>query len=194
LTVTLLKANKKTLQINIMRKLKLQELNRVDKETFKKQPKTPLVLVLDNIRSGLNVGSAFRTSDAFGLEKIYLCGITATPPHKEILKTAIGASESVAWEHSETTLETVLKLKKAGFLVVAIEQVDQRTWLQDFPMDFGKKYALVFGNEVDGVSEEILPHLDACIEVPQMGTKHSLNISVCLGIVVWDFFKKIKYE
>jgi len=190
----LLKANKKTLQINIMRKLKLQELNRVDKETFKKQPKTPLVLVLDNIRSGLNVGSAFRTSDAFGLEKIYLCGITATPPHKEILKTAIGASESVAWEHSETTLETVLKLKKAGFLVVAIEQVDQRTWLQDFPMDFGKKYALVFGNEVDGVSEEILPHLDACIEVPQMGTKHSLNISVCLGIVVWDFFKKIKYE
>jgi len=191
---TLLKANKKTLQINIMRKLKLQELNRVDKETFKKQPKTPLVLVLDNIRSGLNVGSAFRTSDAFGLEKIYLCGITATPPHKEILKTAIGASESVAWEHSETTLETVLKLKKAGFLVVAIEQVDQRTWLQDFPMDFGKKYALVFGNEVDGVSEEILPHLDACIEVPQMGTKHSLNISVCLGIVVWDFFKKIKYE
>jgi len=177
-----------------MRKLKLQELNRVDKETFKKQPKTPLVLVLDNIRSGLNVGSAFRTSDAFGLEKIYLCGITATPPHKEILKTAIGASESVAWEHSETTLETVLKLKKAGFLVVAIEQVDQRTWLQDFPMDFGKKYALVFGNEVDGVSEEILPHLDACIEVPQMGTKHSLNISVCLGIVVWDFFKKIKYE
>ncbi len=177
-----------------MRKLKLQELNRVDNETFKKQPKTPLVLVLDNIRSGLNVGSAFRTSDGFGLEKIYLCGITATPPHKEILKTAIGASESVAWEHSETTLETVLKLKKAGFLVVAIEQVDQRTWLQDFPMDFGKKYALVFGNEVDGVSEEILPHLDACIEIPQMGTKHSLNISVCVGIVVWDFFKKIKYE
>ena len=177
-----------------MRKLKLQELNRVDNETFKKQPKTPLVLVLDNIRSGLNVGSAFRTSDAFGLEKIYLCGITVTPPHKEILKTAIGASESVAWEYSETTLETVLKLKKAGFLVVAIEQVDQRTWLQDFPMDFGKKYALVFGNEVDGVSEEILPHLDACIEIPQMGTKHSLNISVCVGIVVWDFFKKIKYE
>jgi 23S rRNA (guanosine2251-2'-O)-methyltransferase len=177
-----------------MRKLKLQELNRVDNETIKKQPKTPLVLVLDNIRSGLNVGSAFRTSDAFGLEKIYLCGITATPPHKEILKTAIGASESVAWEYSETTLETVLKLKKAGFLVVAIEQVDQRTWLQDFPMDFGKKYALVFGNEVDGVSEEILPHLDACIEIPQMGTKHSLNISVCVGIVVWDFFKKIKYE
>lgn len=177
-----------------MRKLKLQELNRVDNETFKKQPKTPLVLVLDNIRSGLNVGSAFRTSDAFGLEKIYLCGITATPPHKEILKTAIGASESVAWEHSETTLETVLKLKKAGYLIVAVEQVDRRTWLQDFKMDFGKKHALVFGNEVDGVSEDILPHLDACIEIPQMGTKHSLNISVCVGIVVWDFFKKIKYE
>ena len=177
-----------------MRKLKLQELNRVDNETFKKQPKTPLVLVLDNIRSGLNVGSAFRTSDGFGLEKIYLCGITATPPHKEILKTAIGASESVAWEHAETTLETILQLKKEGFLIVAIEQVDQRTWLQDFKIDFGKKYALVFGNEVDGVSEEILPHLDACIEIPQMGTKHSLNISVCVGIVIWDFFKKIKYE
>jgi tRNA G18 (ribose-2'-O)-methylase SpoU len=177
-----------------MRKLKLQELNRVDNDTYKKQPKTPLVLVLDNIRSGLNVGSAFRTSDGFGLEKIYLCGITATPPHKEILKTAIGASESVAWEYSETTLETILNLKKQGFQIVAIEQVDQRTWLQDFKMDFGKKYALVFGNEVDGVSEEILPHLDACIEIPQMGTKHSLNISVCVGIVVWDFFKKIKYE
>lgn len=177
-----------------MRKLKLQELNRVDNDTFKKQVKTPLVLVLDNIRSGLNVGSAFRTSDGFGLEKIYLCGITATPPHKEILKTAIGASEAVDWEYSETTLETILKLKKEGFIVVAIEQVDQRTWLQNFKIDFGKKYALVFGNEVEGVSEEILPHLDACIEIPQMGTKHSLNISVCVGIVVWDFFKKIKYE
>ena len=177
-----------------MRKLKLQELNRVDNDTYKKQPKTPLVLVLDNIRSGLNVGSAFRTSDGFGLEKIYLCGITATPPHKEILKTAIGASESVAWEHSETTLETILKLKKQGYVIVAIEQVDQRTWLQNFEIDFGKKYALVFGNEVDGVSDEILPYLDACIEIPQMGTKHSLNISVCVGIVVWDFFKKIKYE
>jgi 23S rRNA (guanosine2251-2'-O)-methyltransferase len=152
------------------------------------------VLVLDNIRSGLNVGSAFRTSDGFGLEKIYLCGITATPPHKEILKTAIGASESVAWEYSDTTLKTILKLKKAGFKIVAVEQVDQRTWLQDFIIDFGIKYALVFGNEVDGISEEILPHIDACIEIPQMGTKHSLNISVCVGIVVWDFFKKIKFE
>ena len=177
-----------------MRKLRLQELNRVDNEAFKKQPKTPLVLVLDNIRSGLNVGSAFRTSDGFGLEKIYLCGITATPPHKEILKTAIGASESVAWEYSDTTLKTILKLKKAGFKIVAVEQVDQRTWLQDFIIDFGIKYALVFGNEVDGISEEILPHIDACIEIPQMGTKHSLNISVCVGIVVWDFFKKIKFE
>jgi len=177
-----------------MRKLKLQELNRVDNEAFKKQPKTPLVLVLDNIRSGLNVGSAFRTSDGFGLEKIYLCGITATPPQKEILKTAIGASESVAWEYSDTTLKTILKLKKAGFKIVAVEQVDQRTWLQDFIIDFGIKYALVFGNEVDGISEEILPHIDACIEIPQMGTKHSLNISVCVGIVVWDFFKKIKFE
>lgn len=176
-----------------MRKLKLQELNRVDNETFRQQPKTPIVLVLDNIRSGLNVGSAFRTADGFGLEKIYLCGISATPPHREILKTAIGASESVAWQHFESTTDAILQLKEKGFKIIAIEQVDQRTWLQDFEVQKEEKYALVFGNEVDGVSEEVLPYLDSCIEIPQLGTKHSLNISVCVGIVVWDFFKKIKY-
>ena len=176
-----------------MRKLKLQELNRVDTSTFKKQEKAPIVLVLDNIRSGLNVGSAFRTADGFGLEKIYLCGITATPPHREILKTAIGASSSVDWEYSKTTLDAVSKLKSDGYKIIAIEQVDNRTWLQDFQTEDNEKYALIFGNEVSGVSEEILEHLDACIEIPQFGTKHSLNISVCVGIVVWDFFKKIKY-
>ena len=176
-----------------MRKLKLQELNRVEPEAFKKQPKTPVVLVLDNIRSGLNVGSAFRTADGFGLEKIVLCGITATPPHKEILKTAIGASESVAWEHHESTLEAIKLLKKARYKLIGVEQVDRRTWLQNFEVDDSEKYALIFGNEVDGLSEEVLPYLDACIEIPQLGTKHSLNISVCIGIVVWDFFKKIKY-
>ena len=174
-----------------MRKLKLQELNRVDAATFKEQEKTPIVLVLDNIRSGLNVGSAFRTADGFGLEKIYLCGITATPPHREILKTAIGATQSVEWEYHETTLEAVLSLKKQGYLLVAVEQVDERTWLQDFVVKNNQKYALIFGNEVNGVSDEILEHLDACIEVPQVGTKHSFNISVCVGIVVWDFFKKM---
>ena len=176
-----------------MRKLKLQELNRVDTKTFKEQSKTPVVLVLDNIRSGLNVGSAFRTADGFGLEKIYLCGITATPPHREILKTAIGASNSVDWEYSKTTLDAILLLKKEGFQIIAIEQIDKSILLQDFKLDKNQKYALVFGNEVTGVSDEILEHLDTAIEVPQVGTKHSFNISVCVGIVTWDFFKKISF-
>lgn len=176
-----------------MRKLKLQELNRVDTKTFKEQPKTPVVLVLDNIRSGLNVGSAFRTADGFGLEKIYLCGITATPPHREILKTAIGASSSVDWEYSKTTLDAILLLKKEGYQLIAIEQIDKSILLQDFQLDKNQKYALIFGNEVTGVSNEILEHLDAAIEVPQVGTKHSFNISVCVGIVTWDFFKKITF-
>lgn len=177
-----------------MRKLKLQELNRVDAATFKQQEKTPIVLVLDNIRSGLNVGSAFRTADGFGLEKIYLCGITATPPHREILKTAIGASQSMDWEYAKTTLDAILKLKSEGYQLVAVEQVDDRTWLQDFEIVDNQKYALIFGNEVTGVSEDILEHLDACVEIPQIGTKHSFNISVCIGMVTWDFFKKINYR
>ena len=172
-----------------MRKLKLHELNRTDVEGFKEQPKTPVVIVLDNIRSGLNVGSAFRTADAFALEKIYLCGITATPPHREILKTAIGASASMNWEHHKNTIDAILLLKEEGYKILAVEQVDERTWLQDFEIKTDEKYALIFGNEVSGVSEEVLPHIDACLELPQFGTKHSLNISVCLGIVVWEFFK-----
>ena len=145
--------------------------------------------MLDNIRSGLNVGSAFRTADAFALEKIYLCGITATPPHREILKTAIGASASMNWEHHKNTKDAIILLKNEGYKILAVEQVDERTWLQDFEIKTDEKYALIFGNEVSGVSEDVLPLLDACLELPQIGTKHSLNISVCLGIVAWEFFK-----
>lgn len=174
-----------------MRKLKLQELNRLDIESFKNTDKTPLVLVLDNIRSGLNVGSAFRTADAFALERIMLCGITARPPHREILKTAIGATQSMEWTYHEKTTEAVEQLKEEGYHVAAVEQAEGSTMLQDFTLPEGKKVALVFGNEVSGVSEEVMGMVDECIEVPQFGTKHSLNISVCIGIVVWDVFKKV---
>lgn len=176
-----------------MRKLSLKELNRVDVSTFKDQPKTPVVLVLDNVRSALNVGSAFRTADAFALEHIYLCGITATPPHREILKTAIGATESVSWSYHEEVSEAVANLKAGGYQVLGVEQVSDPIRLQDFQPAQGQRYALVFGNEVKGVSDEILPLLDACLEVPQYGTKHSLNISVCVGIVVWDVFSKLTF-
>jgi 23S rRNA (guanosine2251-2'-O)-methyltransferase len=176
-----------------MKKLSLRELKRVSQEDFKKQEKTPIVLVLDNIRSGLNVGSAFRTADAFALEKIYLCGITAQPPHREILKTAIGATEAMDWAYHTSTTELILQLKKEGIKVVAVEQADQSTMLQDFQIGPNEKIALVFGNEVKGVSDEVMAIVDECIEVPQFGTKHSLNISVCAGVVVWDLFRKIKY-
>ena len=176
-----------------MKKLSLQDLNRVSLQEFKEQEKTPLVLVLDNIRSGLNVGSAFRTADAFSLEKIYLCGITAQPPHREILKTAIGATESMDWQYQESTLETIQQLKSNGYQIIAVEQADKSTLLQEFNYQKGNKIALVFGNEVKGVSDEVMEKIDACIEVPQFGTKHSLNISVCIGVVVWDLFKQIRY-
>lgn len=172
----------------------MQELGRVDVETFKAQPKTPLVIVLDNVRSALNVGSAFRTADAFALEKVYLCGITAQPPHREILKTALGATESVEWEHLDDPAEAVLRLQKAGFRVVAIEQVENSVSLGDFKWADSAPLALIFGNEVAGVSEAALSTVDGALEVPQFGTKHSLNISVCIGIVVWDLFRQWKYE
>ncbi len=175
-----------------MRKLSLKELNRVSPDEFKQQQKVPIVLVLDNIRSGLNVGSAFRTADAFSLEKIYLCGITAQPPHREILKTAIGATNSMDWSYHSSTLEIVQDLKKEGYKIVAVEQAEQSIMLQDFRLESNEKIALVFGNEVKGVSNEVMGVIDACIEVPQFGTKHSLNISVCIGVVVWDLFKQIK--
>ncbi|MEZ5044336.1 MAG: RNA methyltransferase [Saprospiraceae bacterium] len=176
-----------------MRKLSLKELNRTSIEEFKQQEKTPLVLVLDNVRSALNVGSAFRTADAFALEKLVLCGITATPPHREILKTAIGATDSMEWVHETDTVEAVTKLRSQGYQILAIEQAEGSVLLPDFQLDKSKKYALVFGNEVNGVGEEVMKIIDQCLEVPQFGTKHSLNISVCIGVVVWDIFKRFKY-
>ncbi len=176
-----------------MRKLSLKELNRPSIAEFRAMPKAPITLVLDNVRSALNVGSAFRTADAFALEKIYLCGITATPPHREILKTAIGATESVAWAYEKDSAALVRRLQSEGCLVFAVEQAEQRTWLQDVQVQPGQKYALVFGNEVEGVSQPVMDAVDGCIEAPQFGTKHSLNIAVCIGVVVWEFFRQWKF-
>ena len=175
-----------------MRKLENSELDRKSIETFKNSKKTPLILVLDDIRSLHNIGSVFRTADAFLIEKIFLCGITATPPNKEIHKTALGATETVAWEHHEDVLEVITKLKKDNVTTLAIEQVESAVFLQNFKVEKNKKYALVFGNEVYGVSQEAVALCDGCIEIPQLGTKHSLNISVSAGIVIWDLFKQLK--
>jgi tRNA G18 (ribose-2'-O)-methylase SpoU len=176
-----------------MRKLKNSELNRVDVEGFKSAEKIPLIVILDNIRSLNNVGSVFRTSDAFVIEKIYLCGITAQPPHKDIHKTALGSTDSMNWEYAEDTLELVEKLKKENVRVASIEQADNSTKLQDFEIKPNQKYAVVFGNEVKGVQQEVVSTSDYCIEIPQFGTKHSLNISVSVGVVLWDIFKKMRF-
>ncbi len=176
-----------------MRKLENSELDRKSIEDFKKSDKTPLILVLDDIRSLHNIGSVFRTSDAFLVEKIILCGITATPPNKEIHKTALGATETVAWEHHENVLEVIENLKKENVLTLAIEQVESSVFLQDFKVVKNQKYALVFGNEVYGVAQEAVAICDGCIEIPQLGTKHSLNIAVSAGIVVWDLFQKLNW-
>ncbi len=176
-----------------MRKLKNSELERLDVDGFKKTSKIPLIVVLDNIRSLNNIGSVFRTSDAFVIEKIYLCGITAQPPHKEIHKTALGATESVTWEYTEDTLELVKKLKELNIKVASIEQADNSIMLQDFNIEPNEKYAVIFGNEVKGVQQEVVSASDYCIEIPQFGTKHSLNISVSCGVVLWDLFKKIQF-
>ena len=175
-----------------MRKLKNEELPRLSVEEFKNARKVPLIIVLDNVRSLNNIGSAFRTADAFLVEKIMLCGITGTPPHREITKTALGATETVAWEYRKETLEAVGQLKADGYLVVSIEQAEDSTLLQDFQPDTTRKIALVFGNEVFGVDQKVVDNSDVCLEIPQYGTKHSLNISVSLGIVVWEIFNKIK--
>ncbi len=177
-----------------MKKLKNSELNRVDVATFKKTAKTPLIVILDNIRSLNNIGSVFRTSDAFLIEKIYLCGITAKPPHKDIHKTALGATESVTWEYVEDTLELIQKLQSENIKIIAIEQADNSIMLQNFTINPQKKYALVMGNEVKGVQQEVVSKADYCVEIPQYGTKHSLNISVTTGIVLWDLFKKIRFN
>jgi tRNA G18 (ribose-2'-O)-methylase SpoU len=174
-----------------MRKLENIELERKSVEDFKEAEKTPLIIVLDDIRSLHNIGSVFRTADAFLIEKIYLCGITAIPPNKEIHKTALGATETVSWEYQKDVLSVIENLKKDNVAVFAIEQVENAIFLQDFEVQKSKKYALVFGNEVFGVSQKAIEICDGTIEIPQLGTKHSLNISVSAGIVVWDLFKKM---
>jgi tRNA G18 (ribose-2'-O)-methylase SpoU len=175
-----------------MRKLENSELNRKSINDFKDATKTPLIIILDDIRSLNNIGSVFRTSDAFLVEKIFLCGITATPPNKEIHKTALGATETVSWEYSENVLEVIEKLKSEGVKVYAIEQVESAIFLQDFEIENDQKYALVFGNEVFGVAQKAVEICNGTIEIPQLGTKHSLNIAVSAGIVIWDFFKKMR--
>ena len=176
-----------------MRKLENSELQRKSIADFKEATKTPLIIILDDIRSLNNIGSVFRTADAFLIEKIYLCGITATPPNKEIHKTALGATETVAWEQNQNVLEVIETLKKESVKVYAIEQVEQSVFLQDFTIKENQKYALVFGNEVFGVNQQAVAICDGTIEIPQLGTKHSLNIAVSAGIVIWDLFKKMRY-
>ena len=175
-----------------MRKLKNNELGRITVDAFKTLEKTPIIVVLDNIRSLNNIGSVFRTSDAFLIEKIYLCGICATPPNKEIHKTALGATESVAWEYAKDTLALVEKLKAENIEVLAVEQAENSTKLNMFYPKKNQKYAIVMGNEVKGVQQEVVNAADSCLEIPQLGTKHSLNISVTTGIVLWDLLQKMQ--
>lgn len=174
-----------------MRKLKNSELNRLDVATYKTAKKTPLIIILDNIRSLNNIGSVFRTSDAFLIEKIYLCGITAQPPHKDIHKTALGSTDSVNWEYVKDTLDLVENLKKEDVYIAAVEQAEQAIMLNDFKPPIGKKLALVFGNEVKGVAQDVVNASDVVIEIPQFGTKHSLNIAVSAGLTIWDLYNKI---
>ena len=176
----------------IMRKLKITELNRISIEEFKEADKLPLVVVLDDIRSLHNIGSVFRTADAFRIECIYLCGITATPPHPEMHKTALGAEFTVDWKYVNNAVETVDNLRSAGYVVYSVEQAEGSIMLDELTLDRSKKYAVVMGNEVKGVQQEVIDHSDGCIEIPQYGTKHSLNVSVTAGIVIWDLFKKLK--
>ena len=175
-----------------MQKLKLDELNRVSVATFKELKKLPVVMVLDSVRSMHNVGSVFRTSDAFAIESLYLCGITGQPPHREIEKTALGATQSVNWQYFEDITTAIQQLKAAGYTVLAIEQVSTSISILDFHPTADAKYAFIFGNEVNGVSEAALPLVDGCIEIPQFGTKHSFNVSVTAGIVLWDIFTKLQ--
>lgn len=177
-----------------MIKLSTQELNRLNTKEFQEMKKFPIVLVLDNVRSMHNIGSAFRTADAFAITKICLCGITAQPPHREIDKTALGATNSVNWEYFENTPDAIRRLKDDGYQVWAIEQLQNSCNLQDFEPKTGVKYALVFGNEVNGISDAALAECIGGIEIPQFGTKHSFNIVISIGIVVWDFFSKLKFH
>ena len=174
-----------------MRKLTMPELNRLPVADFQAIPKSPVVLVLDNVRSLHNVGAVFRTADAFALERIYLCGVTGCPPHREITKTALGSTESVAWTHTATTLEAAQQLQTAGYQLVAVEQTTSSVLLPQFRPAPGRPLALVLGNEVFGVDDEVLALCEAAVEIPQLGTKHSLNVSVAAGVVLWDALGKL---
>ncbi|WP_423149370.1 RNA methyltransferase [Rubrolithibacter danxiaensis] len=174
-----------------MRKLKLDELNRATVEEFKAQEKLPIAIVLDNVRSLHNVGSVFRTCDGFAVEELILCGITGQPPHREIEKTALGATQSVHWRYFDQNVEAISYLKDKGYKIIAIEQAENSIYLNNFSPARDEKYALIFGNEVNGVSDEVMKTIDHCIEIPQFGTKHSFNIVVSAGIVLWDFFSKL---
>jgi 23S rRNA (guanosine2251-2'-O)-methyltransferase len=169
-----------------MKKLSMDELNRLSREEFKQAKKAPIVVVLDNVRSMHNVGSIFRTSDAFAIEKLYLCGITARPPHRDIEKAALGATESVDWEYAEDTLVLINKLKSEGYTILSIEQAENSISLENYSVNKSEKYAIIFGNEVEGVQQEVINASNACIEIPQFGTKHSFNVSVTAAIVLWQ--------
>ncbi len=173
------------------RKLQNEELNRISTEAFKQAAKIPVVIILDNIRSQNNVGSVFRTSDAFRIEKIYLCGITSTPENREVHKTALGAEDAVEWEYVKDTLEVVKQLKNEGYQIFSIEQAENTTSLENFSIGLNNKYALIFGNEVKGVQQEVIDASDGCIEIPQFGTKHSFNISVTAGMVLWQVVRPL---
>ena len=175
-----------------MRKLRTIEMHRMTVEEFQAAEKLPLVVVLDDVRSLYNVGSVFRTCDAFRVEKVCLCGITATPPHTEIHKTALGGEDSVAWQYFATALEAVGQLHREGYRVCAVEQTEGSTMLQHLQVKEGARYAVVFGNEVKGVHQEVVDQCDDCLEIPQWGTKHSMNVSVTAGIVLWEFCKKMR--
>ncbi|MBN2486038.1 MAG: RNA methyltransferase [Bacteroidales bacterium] len=177
-----------------MRKLLNEELNRLTAEEFKKAKKNPLVIILDNVRSMNNIGSVFRSADAFLASKIYLCGITATPPHKDIHKTALGATETVEWVYFENTIDAIDEIKKEGYTVYAVEQAENSIGLNQLSLSENAKTAVVFGHEVRGVHQQVVNHCDAVLEIPQFGTKHSLNISVCAGIVIWELSKKLLSE
>ncbi|MEG1617022.1 MAG: RNA methyltransferase [Bacteroidales bacterium] len=175
-----------------MKKLTITELNRISKDEFKETDKIPLIVVLDNVRSLNNIGAIFRTCDAFVVEAIYLCGISTPPPSPEIHKTALGAEDTVAWEYFEDTHNAVDKLKKAGYTVYSVEQVESSIMLDKIQLDKQLKYAVIMGNEVKGVQQSVVDISDGCVEIPQFGTKHSLNVSVTAGLIIWDFFKQLR--
>lgn len=178
---------------DLMRKLKNSELQRKTLQEFKQADKTPIIIIIDNIRSLNNIGSIFRTGDCFLVEKVILCGISATPPHRDIHKTALGATESVDWEYKKDTKEVIKDLRQDGYIILGVEQTESSILLQDFLPEAGQKYVLIFGHEVKGVDQAVIDLCDNCIEIPQLGTKHSFNVSVSAGIVVWELFRKMQY-